>query len=178
MNQSDFRLVPFSDKTAPDISITGNVSRQNNQLILKYLLSDNLATVIIPSPAVNPRRQDNLWEHTCFELFFGLKDSGEYWEFNFSPSGNWNIYHFLSYRQNITEEIVFKSLPLLISQQTDTLELNLWVDLDKIIATEQHIEIGVTTVIENQDMQLSYWALNHPATEADFHDRASFLIKL
>ena len=41
---------------------------------------------------------DDLWQHTCFELFIGAKNDAEYYEFNFSPSGEWAAYEFRNYR--------------------------------------------------------------------------------
>lgn len=176
MKRSNFALIPFSANTAPNINITGNISRHHNQLNLKYLVSNSAATVI-PISKANPTRQYDLWEHTCFEFFLGLKDTDKYWEFNLSPSGDWNVFRFLKYRHNIAEETVFNSLPFNL-QQINTLKLDLEVNLNQIIDPKQDLEIGITAIIENQDAQLSYWALNHPASQADFHNRASFAIDL
>ncbi len=176
MKKSNFSLIPFSANTAPNIEITGNISRQRNQLNIQYLVS-NLAAIVMPISKANPTRQNNLWEHTCFEFFLGLKDTDKYWEFNLSPSGDWNVFRFLKYRHNIAEETIFNSL-LFNLQQVNILELALEIDLDKIIDPKQDLEVGITAVIKNQDAQLSYWALNHPASKADFHNRASFAIDL
>ena len=176
MKKSNFSLIPFSANTAPSINITGNISRHENQLNLKYLVS-NLAAIVIPIPTANPTRQYDLWEHTCFEFFLRLKNTDKYWEFNLSPSGNWNVFRFLKYRHDIAEETVFDSLPFNL-QQINILELDLEVNLNQIIDPKQDLEVGITAVIENQDAQLSYWALNHPASKADFHNRASFAIDL
>ena len=176
MKKSSFSLISFSANTAPSINITGNISRHHNQLNLKYLVS-NLAAIVIPLSKANPTRQYDLWEHTCFEFFLGLKDTDKYWEFNLSPSGDWNVFRFLQYRHDIAQETIFNSLPFYL-QQTNILELDLEVNLNKIIDPEQNLEVGITAVTENQDSQLSYWALNHPASKADFHHRASFTINL
>src|SRR3990172_1915372 len=45
-----------------------------------------------------PRRVDGLWQHTCFELFIAVREEPTYYEFNFSPSGEWAAYAFKSYR--------------------------------------------------------------------------------
>jgi hypothetical protein len=178
MKKSNFTLIPFSINTAPALKITGIISRQYNLLNLQYLLRSNLETIIIPQAVTTTTRQYDLWEHTCLEFFLGLPDSTAYWEFNLSPAGDWNVFHFPNYRQNIAEEKAFTSLPFTVLQQANYLQLNLEVDLNKIIASEQNLEIGITSVIESQDQQLSYWALRHPASTADFHNRDSWIIKL
>ena len=58
---------------------------------LCYEARGNLSKVEIPAAAETPRRRDRLWEETCLELFLGTADSGEYWEFNLSPAGHWNV---------------------------------------------------------------------------------------
>ena len=40
------------------------------------------------------------------------------------------------------------------------------------------LEVGITAVIEHSDGRLSYWALHHPAAEADFHHRGGFTIQV
>ena len=179
MKQSDFSLIEFPSAVSnPGLKIAGSISRQLNQLNINYVLSGDLSAVVIPPLAIIPSRQYNLWSHTCFELFLGLKDSTKYWEFNLSPTRDWNVFCFPDYRQHIAEEIAFSSLPFTAFRQTDSWQLNLEIDLNKIITVEQDIEVGISTVIENQDQQFSYWALKHPATAADFHHRDSFIISL
>ena len=47
-------------------------------------------------------RTDELWRHTCFEVFVGLPESEAYCELNFSPSGEWAMYGFVGYRRGMT----------------------------------------------------------------------------
>ena len=172
----DFSLVPFAADDSPAVKITGNIERQNNLLIITYKLLG--ASIIIIPETTTPIRQFDLWEHTCLELFLGLKDSTKYWEFNLSPIGHWNIFRFLDYRTNISEEMAFTALPFQVSPQNNYLQLNLQVNLDQIISPQQDLEVGITAVVEDRRKQLSYWALTHPAEEADFHSRNSFMIHL
>ncbi|MEM7590830.1 MAG: DOMON-like domain-containing protein [Cyanobacteria bacterium P01_A01_bin.83] len=174
-----FSLVPFASKIKidPAIKITGKITRQNNLLNLKYTL-DGTAKIVIPPPVASPTRQYNLWQHTCFEFFLGLKDSTKYWEFNLAPDRSWNVFYLSNYRQDLAQELAFKTLPFKILPQQDTLQLDLKIDLTKIVSAQQFLEVGITTVIEDQQQQLSYWALNHPGQQADFHCRDSFLIDL
>lgn len=175
--KSSFSLIPFTLDTAPSIQITGNIERRYNQLNIEYTLAGR-SQILIPKTSNRPTRQLNLWQHTCCEFFLCLQDSTQYWEFNLSPAGHWNIYRFLDYRQDLVEEIAFDSLPFQVLPGNDTLQLKLQINLNKIIAPEQSLEVGITTVIEDRESQISYWALTHPAKEADFHLRNSYLVKL
>jgi hypothetical protein len=174
--KNSFSLIPFTRDNAPAIQITGEIERQQNQLSIEYKLQGQ-APIIIPQIVDTPSRQGNLWEYTCCEFFLGLENSTQYWEFNLSPSGHWNVYRFLNYRQNLVEETAFDSLPFQVSQEKEALQLKLEVNLSKIIF-EQSLEVGISTVVEDEQGNLSYWALNHFAKEADFHQRNSFALYL
>jgi hypothetical protein len=61
------------------------------------------------------------------------------------------------------------------------LELSVELDLGALLGAEASsgdLELGVTAVLAHQDGQLSYWALHHPAAEADFHHRGGFGVRL
>jgi hypothetical protein len=61
------------------------------------------------------------------------------------------------------------------------LELSVELDLGALLGAEASsgdLELGVTAVLAHQDGQLSYWALHHPASEADFHHRGGFGVRL
>jgi hypothetical protein len=176
--EHSFSLNPFpSTQNIPNIQITGNIARHENLLSITYTLTGDIQFVIIAPPSNNPSRQHELWENTCFEFFIGIKDSPRYWEFNLSPRGDWNIYRFDNYRQGMQEEIAFNILPFTVQQSSDSLMLTLDVNLDEIIS-KQVIEVAITTVIKNSDGEVSYWALVHKGTQADFHLRDSFIIEL
>ncbi|WP_066377730.1 MULTISPECIES: DOMON-like domain-containing protein [unclassified Anabaena] len=179
MNQQTFTLQPFpSGESLPDVKITGNINRHQNQLTITYQLTGDLEKIIIPPPADTPKRKHELWENTCFEFFLGVKNSQSYWEFNLSPARHWNIYHFDNYRQGMQQETAFSVLPLSVQNQSDSLVLTLNVDLNPIISENQPIEVAITTVIKQQNSHLTYWALTHKGVDADFHLRDSFMIEL
>ena len=173
--KSNFILTSFNRDNKPTIEIIGAVSKADNCLNIEYLLTGNLSKIIVPQPE-KTLRQSELWEHTCFELFIKLKNSSKYWEFNFSPSRNWNVFRFLDYRLNIVEEKAFDSLPFDVSQNINCLQLKAHIDLDRLEIADKDLEIAISAVIENRKQKLSYWALNHPAAEADFHHPDSFTI--
>ena len=181
-----FSLIPFPDNCPHhEIEITGQIERFNQQLSITFQLTGEIEQVAIAPPDENPSRRNELWQTTCFEFFLGLKNSPKYWEFNLSPAGHWNIYRFDDYRQGMTEELAFQSLPFLVKVQPDSLTLSLSLDLEKIISPTQALEASITTVIQSKINNLiseqdaiTYWALTHVAQEADFHQRKSFILSL
>ncbi|MEH1915053.1 DOMON-like domain-containing protein [Nostoc sp.] len=179
MNNQTFSLQPFpSTESFPHLKITGNISRNANQLTICYNLIGDLKKIAIAFPSNAPLRKYELWEDTCFEFFLGIKNSVRYWEFNLSPAGYWNVYRFDGYRQGMQEETAFEKLPFNVQNQVDSLALALDVDLNKIVLANQGIEIGITTVIKHRDGEITYWALTHQGVEADFHLRDSFIVEL
>ncbi len=179
MNDQSFSLQPFpSTNPLPDVKITGNIARRDRRLAIDYALQGNLAQLAIPAPTDVPARKNELWQETCFEFFLGIKNSQRYWEFNLSPAGHWNAYRFAAYRQGMQEEIAFRSLPFSVQNQSGALRLTLELDLDQILQADQTLEVAISAVIKLRDGQVSYWALIHRSSQADFHQRDSFIVEL
>ena len=179
MNDQSFFLQPFLPAGPLHyLKITGRIVRQSNKLIIHYKLSGPLSELVIPALADIPARKKALWEETCFEFFIGTKNSGQYREFNLSSAGHWNVYSFNAYRQGMQEEQAFTALPFSIRMQPDNLLLSLELDLGKVIPVNQTIEVAISAVIKPLSGNLTYWALNHPGPQADFHLRDSFIIDL
>lgn len=178
-NFKNFNLVEFGAGDSPsDLKVSGTIKRSSHILCLDYRLYDPKAAVLIPPQSKHPLRKHDLWEETCFEFFLRIKDCEPYWEFNLSPSGHWNIYHFDTYRQGMKEEMAFANLPFKFNDRADSLSLQVTIDLQAIVRPEQILEIAVSTVVEFKDGNIAYWALVHPGTQADFHDRDSFKLDL
>ncbi len=178
LKKHNFNLISFDSKSIPQIEINGDISRIDNKLNIEYVLKGKLSTIIIPQGNKTFLRQYDLWEHTCFEFFLKLKGTAEYWEFNLSPSGDWNVFHFLNYRLNIAEEKAFNSLPFTIFQDEKYFKIEINLDLNAIGIADRDLDVAITAVVENKDRQLSYWALTHPYIEADFHHQDSFILSV
>ena len=174
-----FILIPFPANDLPDINITGEIERREDQLSVRYHVKGNIASIKIPESSKMPMRKDDLWKMTCFEIFIALEEQTQYWEFNMSPSSNWNVYHMDAYRQvNMREEPLFKALPFTFHKTDDELKLDISINMSSILPLDQKINIGVTAIIQTFDGSESYWALTHPGTQADFHIRDGFTIQL
>lgn len=172
-----FKLIPYPAQNIPSIETTGTVARINNQIALHYALHGEIDCILFPAPFSIPARKDDLWRATCFEFFIAIQDQPQYWEFNMSPSGNWNVYAMDAYRQiNMREEPAFPQLPFEFRKTNDKVLLDISVDLNPILQLESALEIGVTTIIQTNDSNESYWALAHSGPHADFHLRDSFNI--
>jgi len=171
-----FKLIPYPAENIPSIEITGTVTLQDNILSIHYSLHGEKNNILLPEPSISSRKHD-LWRTTCFEFFIAPKDQSQYWEFNMSPSGNWNVYAMDAYRQvNMREEAAFTQLPFEFRKMNAEIFLDISVDLNPILQPESILGIGITTIIQTADSNESYWALAHPGQQADFHLRDSFIM--
>ena len=180
MNGRHFSLKPFtSTGLSRELSVTGHINLTSGMLAVSYTLKGPLTKLVIPGPADMPTRRENLWEATCLEFFLALQNSIRYWEFNLSPAGHWNIYRFNSYRKVMHAEPAFESLPFSVQRHPDALHISLEFDLTRIIPpSERTVEAAISAVIRPISGEATYWALTHPAAQADFHRRDSFMIAL
>jgi len=175
----EFRLIPFPAPKIPAIEITGQVARQGNLLSIRYSVQGDIEDIRLPVRSESPARKHDLWKTTCFEFFLVVKDRPEYWEFNLSPSGDWNVYAMDGYRQvNMREEVAYSQLPFEFTKMNNALSLDAAVNLSQLFQPLQTPQIGITAIIQTVDGMESYWALDHPGAQADFHLRKSFVVEL
>lgn len=179
MTQQPFSLIPFPDPDLPDITIEGKVTRKSNLLTVHYALAGEFDEIFLPASSANPARKDELWKTTCLEFFIAVKNLPEYWEFNMSPSGDWNVFRMEAYRRiGFREEASIQRLQFDVWEDTNGLVLDAAVDLNPIIQTDQILEVGVTAIVQTRNGSETYWALLHPAPQADFHLRESFILAM
>lgn len=179
MTEHHFSLVAFPDVEIPDITITGKVARQNNTLTIRCFIRGETETILLPEPSSHPSRQDDLWRATCLEFFLAFPEEPSYWEFNMSPSGDWNIYHMDEYRRvGFRQETLMERLPFSVQEEAGCILVEASVDLNPITSREHPVQVGIASVIQTKDGHETYWALFHPQSQADFHTRESFILLL
>lgn len=123
---------------------------------------------------VEPRRRDELWKTTCFEVFLRALGEEAYREWNFAPSGEWASYEFSSYRKDMKAAEV-DTPPYVRMEDNFT-----WWALGASIAVpaDSNWELGLSAVLEEKDGTKSYWALAHPGDKPDFHAPGCFAAQL
>jgi hypothetical protein len=178
LTRQSFSLIPFSAQDVPTITINGQIARQSSTFYIRYVLAGDLGAISLPSLNANPARKDELWRRTCFELFLAIKNTSQYWEFNMSPSGNWNVYVMDAYRQvGMRQETRIQRIPFDVRKEADGLSLEMAINLGPIIASKKPIEVGIASVMQTKNGKETYWAMLHPRPEADFHARESFVLE-
>lgn len=160
-------LTPFQ------LDVTVTVLERNLRLL--YELHGDMSAIRIPAQAT-PQRLDDLWKHTCFELFIADDHSSAYEEFNFSPSGSWAAYQFLDYRQGAQNmQTTAPAFTRWSRAQSATLEVHWPRPIGGLLASRDTHPIGLSAVIEDSQGELTYWSLAHPTEKPDFHNRAGFI---
>lgn len=122
----------------------------------------------IKTLAPTTARVDELWKTTCLEAFFsaGNSKNDPYFEINCAPSGQWNAYSFTGLRQNmkVAEDILVRLTEKSILP--DQASFTFVVQSTSPLPTDF---CGLTAVLETADHEKSYWALNHPEAQPNFH---------
>jgi hypothetical protein len=168
------RLHPCSHCAAAT-RIEADVARPRpDSLVLTYVVSGRIRGLRWP-PVVAPEHADELWRHTCFEAFVRPSTGPAYYEFNFSPSTQWAVYRFDSYRSGmrVATEIAAPRIEVRSTAESYTLQAALELD-----GLSLPWRIGLSGVLEETNGRKSYWALAHPPGKADFHHADCFALEL
>ncbi len=123
-------------------------------------------------------RRHRLWEKTCLECFAATEETSAYWEFNLSPSGDWNVYRFDGYRQGMREEEAFQRLEINVRRMRNLLCAECFLDLNALGLGRQVLWMGPAAVIQSSDGRNTHWASVHPKDKPDFHCKDNFVLKV
>ncbi|HJQ63398.1 MAG TPA: DOMON-like domain-containing protein [Burkholderiales bacterium] len=150
-----------------------------DELAIGYTIAGEFERLLMP-PTPATRTAHELWKHTCCECFIARKGHPEYYEFNFSPSGEWAAYAFSNYREGVA--LIGETLDprIAVRRFADRLELDASIALERFPLRYRGgaLALGLSAVIEDVGGELSYWALRHPSAKPDFHHRDSFTLEL
>lgn len=158
-----------------DINVTVELSPEG-RLWLRFYVACELEALVLPVPG-EPVRTDGLWESTCFEIFLRRHKEESYFEFNFSPSGQWAAYAFTGYREGGSELPLTGRLQIGLDASDTHFALEAELDMPEGWLFGP-LDINVTAVIEEIGETMSYWALAHPSAKPDFHDGDCFVLGL
>ena len=161
--------------------VSVRVEKTTQALQLRYCFPFTELRLPAPVSDSGALRADDLWQHTCGELFVAFGAENAYREFNFAPSGQWAAYDFVSYRQRC------ERLPAIVAPcialHPKRGEMTVTLPMDALpAARKMPRHVSLTAVLEDTDGKLSYWALAHPEHSAislpDFHHRTGFTLEL
>lgn len=179
MNPTEFVLEPYPGLPFPEgVRVSGMVRREGTALHLDWWLEGPAGSLVLPLLAARPERRRELWEETCFEFFLASPERPDYWEFNLSPAGHWNVFRFDSYRAGMTEETAFDALQFSVSNRPGICEVSARIDITGLEIAAAPWLLAIATVVAEPGGRITYWALSHPGAEPDFHHLDAFLVRL
>jgi hypothetical protein len=148
-------------------------------LTLRYTLRADMSRIRVGSEVL-PGASDDLWKHTCFEAFIQPSGSRGYYEFNFSPTKQWAVYRFDSYREGMTPMDMANPPDISNRKAFDYLELEATFPLPVSagIGAAQRPKLALTAVVEEDNGRLCYWSARHPSGKPDFHHPDGFAFEL
>lgn len=148
-------------------------------LALRYLVTGAIGDLYMP-PVTAPARADGLWRRTCFEAFVRPTPGEAYFEFNFAPGGQWAAYRFSGYRTGMSFVSEITAPRVEVRTTAECCEVRVALELDRLagLPSDAAWRLGLSAVMEEANGRKSYWALTHPAGNADFHHCEGFAHEL
>ncbi|NBP98187.1 MAG: hypothetical protein EBU51_01100, partial [Synechococcaceae bacterium WB6_3A_227] len=149
MNNNSALLLPYHrPEELIGLRLAIAAVRKNKYLYLRYQLEGPLEELLIPECKPLGIRNNNLWQHTCFEAFWAEVNSTTYWELNYSVNSDWNIYKFSNYRSNQVEEQYIPNFKPIHRQSKNSLSIGLTIELPACIAADTNLQFGFAAVLE------------------------------
>jgi hypothetical protein len=151
----------------PVRAITASVVATPEGCEAEFRLDGHVPSIILPPPAT-PARRDNLWQTTCFEIFWQPLGGSAYREFNLSPSGQWAAYDFDSFREGMRDAPV-EAIAIACAQDDAGLILKASIAAD----LPDPAQVALNAIVEHADGSKQYWALAFPPGRPEFHSEAN-----
>lgn len=169
-----FELTPHPDTSESALTAISIRAHRGSETHVT-LTADLVGGDIVLPERTEPARADGLWARTCLEMFVAAHDGG-YYEFNFSPSGQWAAYRFTGYRRGMTEVTPAGITGFGYRVETGIIGGHARIDLAGLdhIDFGTPLRVGLSAVIEEADGRRTYWALAHPPGKPDFHHSVAF----
>ena len=177
MNFQSQKSARFALTEFPESNLTTTVDvlfkLSNAGINFVYTITGDLSDVNFPLYK-KERRENNLWENSCFEFFIAEKQTTEYREFNFSPSGKWNVYSFDSHRKNMKEEEKVKNVKIRTEREKNKFVLFAYVDF-RLAKPASNYEFQLATILKTKDGIRHFFAIDNSSEQPDFHNRKFFV---
>jgi hypothetical protein len=150
----------------PIRAVTAQIYATSDGCEAIFRLDSKLEGIVVPD-AAPPHRTDNLWQSTCFEIFWQPIGGTYYREFNLSPSGRWAAYDFDSFRDGMRDAPV-DAIAVTCSRSENDLVLTASITAD----LPAPAQVALNAIVDHGDGNLQFWALAFPPGKPEFHSEA------
>ena len=160
-------------------SVTARVDwLSDDLLVFYYRIEGDLDELQLP-PQQRSTHRDGLWRHTCLEAFIRPPGGAGYLEFNFSPSSEWAIYRFASYRAGMQAVEPERPPKIICRRHERELVADVDVHLGALgVPAGGDLQLALAAVLQDQQGAYCYWALAHGEGKPDFHHATGFAAAL
>lgn len=150
----------------PIRAVTASITATPSGCEAEFRLDGQVSAIILP-PHAAPERMDNLWQTTCFEIFWQPLGGTYYREFNLSPSGRWAAYDFDSFREAMRDAPV-QAIAITCSHD----EVGLVLKASIAAELPSPAQVALNAIVEHPDGGMQFWALAFPPGKPEFHSEA------
>jgi hypothetical protein len=151
----------------PIRAVTASITATAAGCEAEFRLDGQVPAIILPPPST-PDRRDNLWQTTCFEIFWQPLGGTYYREFNLSPSGQWAAYDFDSFREGMRDSPV-EAIAIACSHDGKGLVLKASIAAD----LPAPAQVALNAIVEHPGGGMQFWALAFPPGRPEFHSEAN-----
>lgn len=151
----------------PIRAVTATITATAQGCEAEFRLGGRMNGIVLP-PSATSERTDNLWQTTCFEIFWQPVGGTCYREFNLSPSGRWAAYDFDSFRQGMRDAPV-GAIAIACSHNETDLILRATITAN----LPAPAQVALNAVVEHDDGGKQFWALAFPPGQPEFHSEAN-----
>ncbi|SDB90824.1 hypothetical protein [Acinetobacter boissieri] len=173
---ASYELIPF--QRFDEVNIIAAIEQQASLLNVGFWVTDPNGVIEWPAVRQLGGTADFLWQHTCFELFIGIRDYDEYLEINLSPSQLWQCYGFEEYRYPEIMPPRKSNGAEIVELKRTHYGLSATLDVSQFLATHRvsihQIFIGICAVLKTTKGE-KFYALQHSTPHADFHNKRDWL---
>ncbi len=128
-----------------------------------FVASGDVARIEMPVIQADRGRYDNLWQTTCFEIFWQPAGGTFYREFNLSPSTRWACYDFDDFRAGMRDAPAEVHIDVAVTADMVRLEAHIMSDLPVPAS------VALNGIIKDADGVNRFWALAFPEGDPEFH---------
>ena len=140
-----------------------------------YIDNNLLRQILLPASLDIPKRKTGLTSSTCFEAFFAIPNTDNYWEFNISPNGDWNLYTFNGYRHNKQQVATISQPHSSLILHSRGFRFHVLLNSSPWWSYSSIPDFSLSAVILDTTSSVSHWSLSHYSDQVDFHDRRNFI---
>jgi len=154
----------------PIRAVTADIEATHTGVEAIFRLEGGIGAIKVPEAGPS-MRTDNLWQTTCFEVFWQPIGQPGYAEFNLSPSGRWAAYDFDSFREGMRDGPV-EAIALSCSHGARDGVGELVLKASIAADLPAPAQVALNAIVEHQDGAMQYWALAFGPGQPEFHSEA------